>query len=297
MRNLPHLTYLEAFEAAARHASFTRAAEELNCTQAAISQRVRALEQFFSRPLFHRKNNGLELTEVGLAYLPGITDALDRAAAATEGMMGALAQTSVTVSAPLSFVTLWLARHIGRFSADHPHIELRLNSTIWTDPNVELADLSILALDESQHMPGALRLGNEKLMLVCDPETARAAGTKPTSEWLNANRLVYVQGRTQLMDRWARTENITIAPKQAPIKTDNAATALELISSVGGITATMSTYAANYVSSGRLVAPFGAGETLPIALHVVPSQQRRMSRSVGLFMQWISGEMPINSKT
>ena len=61
MRRLPHLTYLEAFEAAARHLSFTRAAEELNCTQAAISQRVRALEQFFSRPLFHRRSNGLEI--------------------------------------------------------------------------------------------------------------------------------------------------------------------------------------------------------------------------------------------
>lgn len=297
MRNLPHLTYLEAFEAAARHASFTRAAEELNCTQAAISQRVRALEQFFSRPLFHRKNNGLELTEVGLAYLPGITDALDRAEAATEGMIGALAQTSVTVSAPLSFVALWLTRHIGEFCVQHPHIEVRLNSTIWTDPNVELADLNILALDQSQKMPGAVSLGQERLMLLCDPETAKTAGSRPRADWLNTNRLVYVQGRTQLMDRWARKEKITIAPKEAPVKTDNAATALELIASMRGITATMSTYAADYVASGRLVAPFGPGEILPIALHVVPNQQRRLSRSASLFIQWISGNVPLSRET
>ncbi|PZV34665.1 LysR family transcriptional regulator [Mesorhizobium kowhaii] len=165
MRNLPHLIYLEAFEAAARHLSFTRAAEELNCTQAAISQRVRALEQFFARPLFHRRSNGLELTEVGTAYLPGIAEALDRAEAATEGLLGAQAQTSVTVSAPLSFVTLWLAQHLVRFSAAHPQIEVRLNSTIWTDPNVELADLSILALDPLQPVSGAMQLGRERLIL------------------------------------------------------------------------------------------------------------------------------------
>lgn len=294
MRNLPHLIYLEAFEAAARHLSFTRAAEELNCTQAAISQRVRALEQFFARPLFHRRSNGLELTEVGTAYLPGIAEALDRAEAATEGMLGAQAQTSVTVSAPLSFVTLWLAQHLARFCAAHPRIEVRLNSTIWTDPNVELADLSILALDPLQPVSGAVQLGQERLMLLCDPETSRQAGAKPSANWLNAARIIYVQGRMQLLDLWAKQENIVIAPQKAPIKADNATAALEIAACAGGITAVMSTYAASYLASGRLVAPFGPGEILPVALHAVPNQQRRLSRSAALFLQWLSGEIPFH---
>lgn len=297
MRNLPHLVYLEAFEAAARHLSFTRAAEELNCTQGAISQRVRALEQFFARPLFHRRSNGLELTEVGTAYLPGIAEALDRAEAATEGLLGAQAQTSVTVSAPLSFTTLWLARHLVGFSAAHPRIEVRLNSTIWTDPNVDLADLSILALDPLQPVSGAVRLGTERLMLLCDPETARQAGTKPGADWFNAAaRLIHVQGRIQFLDLWAKKQNIVVAPRKAPIKADNAAAALEIAACAGGITAVMSTYAAAYVASGRLVAPFGAGEILPVALHVVPNQQRRLSRSAALFLQWLSGELPFQSE-
>jgi len=294
MRNLPHLIYLEAFEAAARHLSFTRAAEELNCTQAAISQRVRALEQFFARPLFHRRSNGLELTEVGTAYLPGIAEALDRAEAATEGMLGAQAQTSVTVSAPLSFVTLWLAQHLAGFSAAHPRIEVRLNSTIWTDPNVELADLSILALDPLQPVSGAVQLGLYRLMLLGATETGRQAGAKPSANWLNAARLIYVQGRMQLLDLWAKQENIGIAPQQAPIKADNAAAALEIAACAGGITAVMSTYAASYLASGRLVAPFGPGEILPVALHAVPNQQRRLSRSATLFLQWLSGEIPFH---
>ncbi|RWR26931.1 LysR family transcriptional regulator [Sinirhodobacter populi] len=292
MRNLPHLTYLEAFEAAARHLSFTRAAEELNCTQAAISQRVRALEHFFARPLFHRRTNGLELTDAGSAYLPGISDALDRAQIATEGMLGARAQASVTLSAPLSFVLLRLAPNLHRFAAAHPQIEIRVNSTIWTDPNVELADLSVRVLDLSPPEPGAIRLGEERLMLLCDPDTARAAPAAPEADWLNAHRLIYVQGRMQFLDRWAQVHGLVIAPGIAPIKADNAATALEIAATSGGITAVMSSYAASYLASGRLVAPFGAGDLLPLALHLVPNPTRRMSRPVTLFAQWLSRETP-----
>lgn len=292
MRNLPHLDYLQAFEAAARHLSFTRAAEELNCTQAAISQRVRALERFFARPLFHRRSNGLELTEVGAAYLPGVAEALDRAEMATQGLLGARTHTSITVSAPLSFVALWLARNLHGFSAANPQIEIRLNSTIWTDPNVELADLSILALSIVNPPPGAVRLGSERLMLLCDPQTAEHAGKTPTADWAHSSRLIHVQGRMQLLDLWAQKERLDLAPRQAAIKVDNAATALEICASGGGITAAMSSYTSAYLASGRLVAPFGAGDPLPVALHVVPNQQRRLTRAATAFIDWLSGQVP-----
>ncbi|AYD03617.1 LysR substrate-binding domain-containing protein [Neorhizobium sp. NCHU2750] len=292
MRNLPHLDYLQAFEAAARHLSFTRAADELHCTQAAISQRVRALERFFSRPLFHRRSNGLELTEVGAAYLPGVAEALDRAEMATQGLLGARAHTSLTVSAPLSFVALWLARNLHGFYRAHPQLEVRLNSTIWTDPNVELADLSILALSVVNPPAGAVRLGSERLMLLCDPQTAQAAGEKPTADWANSARLIHVQGRMQLLDLWMQKERLQLLPQHAAIKVDNAATALEICASGGGITAAMSSYTTGYLTSGRLVAPFGGGDVLPVALHIVPNQQRRLTRAASAFIEWLSGQVP-----
>lgn len=276
--------------------SFTRAAEELNCTQAAISQRVRSLEHFFARPLFHRRNNGLELTEVGAAYLPGITEALDRAETATQGLVGARAHKSVTISAPLSFVALWLSTHLRGFTEANPQIEVRLNSTIWTDPNIELADLSILMLDAASPPAGAVRLGEERLTLVCDPENARRASRKPTSAWVNSVRPIYVQGKMQLLDLWASQNDVTIAPEVAPIRVDNAATALEIASSAGGITAVISTYAAAYLSSGRLVAPFGEGNVLPAALHVVPNQQQRLSKSASSFTTWLSEQIPFTAQ-
>ena len=76
MMNLPHLTFLRSYEAAARHLSFTTAAEELNCTQSAVSNHVRSLEEFIGRPLFVRHPRSLSLTDVGEAYLPSVRRAL-----------------------------------------------------------------------------------------------------------------------------------------------------------------------------------------------------------------------------
>lgn len=73
-RRLPHLTWLRAFEASARHLSFTNAAQELNLTQAAISKQVKLLEHYMREPLFERKPRSLVLTKVGAAYLPKIRD-------------------------------------------------------------------------------------------------------------------------------------------------------------------------------------------------------------------------------
>lgn len=78
MMNLPHLTFLRSFEAAARHLSFTAAAEELNCTQSAVSNHVRSLEEFLQRPLFVRHPRSLSLTDVGEAYLPSVRHALQK---------------------------------------------------------------------------------------------------------------------------------------------------------------------------------------------------------------------------
>lgn len=105
--------------------------DELNCTQAAISQRVRRLE----------------LSSVGKAFLPGIMQALDIAEAATRGLTGRRLHQALTVSAPISFLNLWLGPRLPGFLAQHRGIALQLNNSIWTDPNSELADLSFGVMD------------------------------------------------------------------------------------------------------------------------------------------------------
>ncbi len=293
MRNLPHLTYLQAFEAAARHLSFTRAADELNCTQSAISQRVRALEQYFSRPLFHRHSNGLELSAVGKAYLPGVTEALDVAEAATQGLTGHRVVKTVTISAPVSFAVLWLSRHLSEFNSQHPDIEVRINSAIWTDPNVDLADLSIVVKDSVQLSPGTVSLGRERMTLVCRLSDAPPDDGSDSAAWINNSRLIYIQGKHQLWERWAKANEISLDPSPPPIKVDNAVGALELVAESGGVTVAFSTYCAPYLAAKRLVAPFGQGAALSLEHVLIENSQRPVTSSVRALRDWISGKFPM----
>ena len=254
MRQLPPLSGLQAFEAAARHLSFTEAAKELNCTQAAISQRVRALEAYLSRQLFVRKPNGLHLSEVGEAYLPGVAEALNAAAAATEGLRGRSVPRRVTLSAPVSFLTLWLMPRLDRLLAASPNIELRLNSAIWTDPNADLADIVVQVREAAETDPALPRLGPERLLLVGAPGMAPDVAATPPAEGLRHWRRIEIQGRHDLWQRWAKARSVDL-PGDAPgLKVDNAVAALEAASQGLGVAVAYSTYCAPYLAAGRLAA-------------------------------------------
>ena len=129
-RTLPPLNALRAFEAAARHLSFTRAAEELRVTQAAVSHQVKALEERLGVPLFRRLTRGLRLTDEGQALLPDLRDGFDRLAQAVErvgrrhGTQGRL-----TVSLLTTFALSWLVPRLPRFNERHPDIEVSLLAT------------------------------------------------------------------------------------------------------------------------------------------------------------------------
>ncbi|MEN6541428.1 transcriptional regulator GcvA [Parvibaculum sp.] len=125
IRRLPPLNALRAFEAAARHLSFSRAAEELHVTHAAISHQVRALEEEAGVALFHRTGRAVKLTDAGRALLPVLSQALDQIA---DGWAQALGEEGgpLTVSVEPSFAARWLVLRLGKFYRAHPEIELRL---------------------------------------------------------------------------------------------------------------------------------------------------------------------------
>lgn len=288
MRELPHLVYLQAFESAARHLSFTRAAVELNCTQAAISQRVRGLEQYFGRPLFQRLPNGLALSSAGKAYLPGITQALDMAEAATRGLTGRQARQTVTLSAPISFLALWLAPRLARFQAEFLEIGLRLNSAIWTDPNVEVADVSV-GIAEPDRLPSdAVPLAFQRLVLAATPPIARALSQGAP---LDAQCLIEVQGKYRLWDMWADARAVTLSPGRPAILVDNALAALDLAAAGAGVTVVYSTYADALQATGRIAMPFD-GVAVPHLLALTHSPGRRPTPAVRAFANWLSGEFP-----
>ena len=129
LRRLPPLNALKAFEAAARHESFTRAAEELCVTQGAVSHQVKALEAELGIKLFNRERQRLVITEAGRDYLTVVRDAFDRIAVGTERLMQRQSSGVLTVSTSPDFAAKWLVHRLGRFSEAHPEIDLRISAT------------------------------------------------------------------------------------------------------------------------------------------------------------------------
>src|SRR5688500_18802104 len=124
----PHLPLnaLRAFEASARHLSFTRAAIELCVTQAAISHQVKALEERFGVPLFRRLPRGLALTDEGVALLPSVTDSFDRIGQMVERFEGGRLREVLTLGVVGTFAVGWLIPRLPVFEAAHPFVDLRL---------------------------------------------------------------------------------------------------------------------------------------------------------------------------
>ena len=127
---LPPLTALRAFEAAARHMSFAKAAEELNVTPAALSFQIKSLEQHLGTPVFRRLNRAVELTEAGATLAPGCRDAFATLLAAWSATRRLQDTLSLTVTAGPAFTAKWLAPRLYEFAQAHPEIELRFSAAL-----------------------------------------------------------------------------------------------------------------------------------------------------------------------
>lgn len=171
--NLP-LNALRAFEASARHLSFTRAAIELNVTQTAVSAQVKNLEDWLGKPLFRRLPRGLALTDEGQALLPMMSDTLGRIGAVLGQFKEGRFREVLTVAAVGTFAVGWLMPRLDAFCQGHPFVDLRL---MTNNNRVDLAgeglDYAIRFGDGAWHGTEADRLFDAPLSPVCSPETAR----------------------------------------------------------------------------------------------------------------------------
>ena len=135
-RRLPPLNALRAFEAAARHMNFSRAAEELSVTPGAVSQQIQNLEDYIGAPLFKRTPKGLLLTDAAQTALPALREAFDRLAEAASLLTAAEDGRRLTVSVAPSFAAKWLVPRLGRFEAAHPEVD------VWVSAGLELVDFT-----------------------------------------------------------------------------------------------------------------------------------------------------------
>ncbi|MFC0309648.1 transcriptional regulator GcvA [Gallibacterium trehalosifermentans] len=127
VKRLPPLNALKAFDSAARHLSFTKAAEELFVTQAAVSHQIKILEDFLGTALFLRKNRTLELTEAGKSYFFDVNNILKKLMNATEKLTQNTGQTVLSINIPQTFGMQWLVPQLSKFNQRYPNIDVRIN--------------------------------------------------------------------------------------------------------------------------------------------------------------------------
>ncbi len=171
----PHLPLnaLRAFEASARHLSFTRAAIELCVTQAAVSHQVKLLEQRLATALFRRLPRGLMITEEGRALLPTLQEAFDRMADMLDRFEGGHVRDVLTLGAVGTFAVGWLLPRLADFRARFPYIDLRLSTNNnRVDIAAEGLDFAIRFGDGAWHGTDAERLFAAPLSVLCIPEIA-----------------------------------------------------------------------------------------------------------------------------
>ena len=178
MRPLPPLNPLLAFEVAARHKSFTKAARELNVTQGAISHQVAVLERRLGTPLFRRLPRGLALTDEGHALVPIVANAFDAIGATLDRYAGGRLREVLSVGVVGTFAGGWLLPRLADFGRAHPHIDLRL---MTNNNRVDLAgeglDLAIRFGDGAWHGIHAEPILDAPLSPLCTPSMADRLAT------------------------------------------------------------------------------------------------------------------------
>jgi LysR family transcriptional regulator, glycine cleavage system transcriptional activator len=168
------LDLLKGFEAAARHLSFTRAAQELSLTQSAISREIKTLEEQLGRPLFNRVSRGLGLTDDGRELYRAVGEALKLIDEATDRLAGPRRGDALTVTTSVALASTWLVPRLSRFLRLHPDVDVRcVGDDQRLDLERERLDLAIRWAPPRSSVPGGERLFDLKSFPVCSPTLAR----------------------------------------------------------------------------------------------------------------------------
>jgi DNA-binding transcriptional LysR family regulator len=212
-RKIPSTQALACFEAAARHGSFTRAAQELNLTQGAISRQVATLEDFLGVPLFKRGQRGMALTPAGEDYARQVSRQLDALERDTLDVMGRQGEgAAITLAAVPTFANRWLIPRLPRLASRHPelqvHIEVKTRPFLFTDSGVDAA-LYAGTPNQVQQWVGvqALHLMAEEVVPVCSPQwlarhQSGFAGALPTPAELAGVALLQPATRSEAWRQW-----------------------------------------------------------------------------------------------
>ncbi|MCP9481244.1 LysR substrate-binding domain-containing protein [Shimia sp. CNT1-13L.2] len=288
MADLPHVTWLRAFDAAARHSSFSSAADELGLTPAAVSQQIKHLESRLNAQLFKRLPRGVALTDVGHAYAQEIRKSFEEMALATNGLFGAKRKRVVRVRASISSAALVIAPQLALFKAAHPDIHVQMTTSIWTDRfDDEGLDVDIRFGQGNWGEARILHLGHESAIPVCRADYAAGFGQTPAIEDLASSEVVQIIGSETDWGRLAELHGLDLKPTTDWLKADSSLMALQTVSAGRGVTMVLESFARPYLERGDLVAPTEYKLPKRRSHYLVLNDRKGPRDEVRLFCNWV----------
>ena len=290
---LPPLTALRAFEAAARHMSFARAAEELFVTPAALSYQIKQLEEHLGTQVFRRLNRAVALTEAGRALQPGVAEGFDALRQAVRAVARLADCAGLTITAGPAFTAKWLAPRFFRFAEAHPEIELRF-----------VASLRIMDFDRDG-IDAAIRFGtgtdegfysevlsDDWTTPVCTPALAEriaATGSLAGLQLLHDESIQFLDPAPD-WPAWGRATGME-GDWTHGARFSNADHAIDVALEGGGVTLGRITLVERYLDSGRLVAPFATALRIGAQYRFVCPPGGETHPRVCVFLAWIREEI------
>ncbi len=293
---LPPLGALRAFEAAARHMSFSKAAEELRVTPAAISHQIHTLELDLGVRLFSRLNRSVELTASAAVLLPGLSDAFAGIRAALRRLSAHNDTGSLTVTASPSFAAKWLVMRLHRFQARSPEVDVRISAT---DEVVDLTqgDFDIAIRYGAGHYPGLnveLLFTNE-VFPACSPQLLSAGPPLRSPDDLRHHALIHDQAieRDPLVPTWPmwlKAAGVKDVPATGGLSFNNMSLALDAAIAGHGVVLAYSTIAAADIAAGRLMRLFSLALPDQFAYYIVTAPGAIERPKVRAFRDWLRAE-------
>lgn len=294
-RQLPPLNWLRAFEASARHLSFTQAAAELHLTQAAISKQVKLLELYLRVQLFIRNPRSLELTKTGEAYLPKVRDSFDRLAAGTHEVFGRRRSEILTIRCSVGYSVNWLGPRLPGFMARHPDLAIRVVSSVWGDEfNKERFDLDIRY--GTGNWPGLAieRLTWETIMPVCAPALLQGEAAIRDFSDLKRHPLLHVLGYEEGWGIWLNAAGVKDVDTGRGLHFDTSLIAFEVAAKGAGIALGRSSMTGKELDAGRLVAPFDLKVPIDEAFYLMMPNDGTAHPDAPLFRDWLIEEVALD---
>ncbi len=290
MSRLPHVIWLRAFEAAARHSSFSAAAEDLNLTPAAVSQHIRLLEQHLGVNLFTRLPHGVALTDMGQAYALPIRKAFSEMQDATSGLFARRRKRHLHIRTSVTYGALVLAPQISEYSALHPDVELHMTTAVWSDRlDDRRIDIDIRYGTGNWTEPHMWQLSHETGMVICTRAHAARFGDPPDIAAMAADRLVSVMGSEVEWQRLSSHYQFGLGKAHHSAKADSSLMALQMLLGGGCAGIIHESFATPYLDKGLLVSPFSFRLPIREAYFMIIDSDALNRSEVAEFRDWLVG--------